>query len=117
MGVEECFAANNMDHVLRGVAGTLAADLGMGDALSGIEERHGGLVADACRKTARTLVRNAKESVEHQVSSISVEHPWWGNLDIPPLLRFYPNNPIKDLDNKRCLDDFPQKAIFRQNGK
>ena len=68
VGVEECFAANNMDHVLRAVAGTLAADLGMGDALAGIEDRHGGLVADACRKTARTLVRNAAESVEHQVS-------------------------------------------------
>ena len=59
-----------MDHVLRGVAGpsaSLAADLGMGDALAGIEARHGGLVADACRKTARTIVRNAAESVEHQV--------------------------------------------------
>ena len=59
-----------MDHVLRGVAGpsaSLAADLGMGDALAGIEARHGGLVADACKKTARTIVRNAAESVEHQV--------------------------------------------------
>ena len=69
--MEECFAANNMDHVLRAVAGTLAADLGMGDALAGIEDRHGGLVADACKKTARTLVRNAAESVEHQVSFLS----------------------------------------------
>ena len=59
----------------RGVAGTLAADLGMGDALAGIEERHGGLVADACRKTARTLVRNAAESVEHQVSFIRFLRP------------------------------------------
>ena len=49
------------------MSGSLAADLGMGDALAGIESRHGGLVADACRKTARTIVRNAAESVEHQV--------------------------------------------------
>ena len=74
-----------MDHVLRGVAGpsaSLAADLGMGDALAGIEARHGGLVADACRKTARTIVRNAAESVEHQVrpgeisnGSLLANHP------------------------------------------
>ena len=83
VGTEECLAANNMDHVLRGVAGpsaSLAADLGMGDALAGIEARHGGLVADACRKTARTIVRNAAESVEHQVRG----HVEVGLVDEPP---------------------------------
>ena len=53
------------------------ADLGTAEILSQIEAQNGGLVADACRKTIKTLVRNAGEDVENQilkVSSYSVLH-------------------------------------------
>ena len=35
-----------------------------------LEEQKGGLVADACRKTIRTLMKNSVENVENQILSI-----------------------------------------------
>jgi BAI1-associated protein 3 len=69
IGTEQCFATNNMDYVLQ-VMSPLADDLGMGDVLQRLEACHGGLVADACRKTVRTLVKNAVENVENQIHHV-----------------------------------------------
>ena len=42
----------------------------MAEVIAKIEELNGGLVADACRKTIKTLVRNAAENVENQILQV-----------------------------------------------
>ena len=61
---------NNIEHVLGSIQ-PLVSQLGTPQALQSIEELNGGLVADACRKTIKTLVRNALESVENQILRVS----------------------------------------------
>ena len=46
------------------------SDLGMADVIAKIEELNGGLVADACRKTVKTMVKNAVENVENQILQV-----------------------------------------------
>jgi hypothetical protein len=63
---EQCLAVNNIDHVLQGIS-PLLLELGMGEVLVKIEQKNGGLVADACRKTLKTMLKNAVENVENQI--------------------------------------------------
>eukprot|EP00095_Tigriopus_kingsejongensis_P000958 maker-scaffold83_size396513-snap-gene-0.15 protein:Tk00958 transcript:maker-scaffold83_size396513-snap-gene-0.15-mRNA-1 annotation:"conserved hypothetical protein" len=63
---EQCYAVNNIEYVLQAI-NPLLVELGMGEIIEKIEALHGGLVADACKRTVRTLVRNAVENVENQI--------------------------------------------------
>ena len=42
----------------------------MAEVIAKIEELNGGLVADACRKTVKTVVKNAVENVENQILQV-----------------------------------------------
>ena len=55
-------------------------DLGLGPVLARLEASNGGLAADACRKTVRTIVRNCAENVEHQITKV---HPLFSFLGYP----------------------------------
>ena len=63
---EQCLALNSIDYVLQ-VIGPLVLELGMAEVLAKLEEQNGGLVADACKKTVRTLIKNAADNVENQI--------------------------------------------------
>ena len=45
-------------------------DLGIESILTKLEQQKGGLVADACRKTIQTLMKNSIENVENQILTI-----------------------------------------------
>ena len=49
----------------------LPHDLGLGPVLARLEASNGGLVADACRKTVRTIVRNCAENVENHIAKVN----------------------------------------------
>ena len=49
----------------------LVLELGTAEVLGELEAQNGGLVADACKKTVKTLVRNAAENVENQILQVS----------------------------------------------
>ena len=66
---EQCFAVNNIDYVLQ-VINPLVLELGMSDVLETLEAENGGLVADACKKTVKTMLRNAVENVENQILQV-----------------------------------------------
>ena len=68
---EQCFAVNNVDFVL-GVIKPLVLELGTPEVLQELEAQNGGLVADACKKTIKTLVRNAVENVENQILQVGI---------------------------------------------
>lgn len=63
---EACYAVNNIEFVLQAI-NPLLVELGMGEIIQKIEVLHGGLVADACKRTVRTMVKNAVENVENQI--------------------------------------------------
>ena len=46
----------------------------MTEIIAKIEELNGGLVADACRKTVKTMVKNAVENVENQILQVRISH-------------------------------------------
>ena len=70
--VEQCLAINNIDYVIKFI-NPFVSELGIDSVLMRLEEQKGGLVADACRKTIRTLVKNSVENVENQILSILEE--------------------------------------------
>ena len=45
----------------------------MSDVLETLEAENGGLVADACKKTVKTMLRNAVENVENQILQVKTE--------------------------------------------
>ena len=45
-------------------------DLGVNEILANLENLHGGLVADACKKTINVLVKNSVEILENQIMEI-----------------------------------------------
>ena len=45
----------------------------MNDILTKLEDLHGGLVADACKKTINILVKNSVEILENQIYEV-LEH-------------------------------------------
>ena len=66
---EQCLAINNIDLVM-GYMNPFVTDLGIDSVLNKLEQQKGGLVADACRKTIRTLMKNSVENVENQILTI-----------------------------------------------
>ena len=69
---EQCLAINNIDFV-KSYINQFVSDLGIDKILASLEEQKGGLVADACRKTIRTLMKNSIENVENQIFSVLEE--------------------------------------------
>ena len=66
---EQCLAINNIDLVMS-YMNPFIADLGIDSILNKLEQQQGGLVADACRKTIRTLMKNSIENVENQIYTV-----------------------------------------------
>ena len=66
---EQCLAINNIDFV-KSYINQFVSELGIDNILNKLEESKGGLVADACKKTIRTLMKNSVENVENQIFSI-----------------------------------------------
>ena len=66
---EQCLAINNIDLVMS-YMNPFISDLGIDSVLNKLEQQKGGLVADACRKTIRTLMKNSVENVENQILTI-----------------------------------------------
>lgn len=57
------------------VINPLVLELGMSEVLETLEAENGGLVADACKKTVKTMLKNAVENVENQILQVSMtEH-------------------------------------------
>ena len=48
----------------------LFQELGVNDILSKLEDIHGGLVSDACKKTINILVKNSVEILENQILEV-----------------------------------------------
>lgn len=65
----QCLAINNIDFVMTYI-NPFVCDLGIESILARLEQQKGGLVADACRKTIRTLMKNSIENVENQILTI-----------------------------------------------
>lgn len=66
---EQCLAINNINFVMSYI-NPFVCDLGIESVLTKLEQQKGGLVADACRKTIRTLMKNSIENVENQILTI-----------------------------------------------
>ena len=62
-------AINNIDFV-KTYINTFVSELGIESVLARLEAQKGGLVADACRRTIRTLMKNSVENVENQIFTI-----------------------------------------------
>ncbi len=67
--LEECHVVNNLEFVLNAIR-PLPEELGTPEILSRLEQIHGGLVGDACKKTVDILVKNATEILENQILEI-----------------------------------------------
>ena len=70
--VQQALAINNIDHVMAHIH-TFVEQLGVHEVLDKLEEDKGGLVADACRKTIKTLMKNWVENVENQIGGLLEE--------------------------------------------
>ena len=79
-----CLALNNIDFVMAHMA-TFVQELGTQEVLNQLEKQKGTLVASACRKTIRTVLKNSMENVENQILAV-VEHI--GNSARPLISRF-----------------------------
>ena len=79
-----CLALNNIDFVMTHMA-TFVKELGTQEVLNQLESQKGTLVASACRKTIRTVLKNSMENVENQILTV-VEHI--GNSARPLISRF-----------------------------
>ena len=80
--------------------------------LSRLEDQKGGLVADACRKTARTLVRNSMENVENQILVILEEV---GAAMAPTIEKFLFYGDIesrRESDRRTLLNYLDENLIF-----
>ena len=81
---EQCLAINNIEYV-KTYINPFVSELGIEGILSKLEDQKGGLVADACRKTIRTLMKNSIENVENQILSVLEEV---GSKMAPTIERF-----------------------------
>ena len=79
-----CLALNNIDFVMTHMA-SFVQELGTQDVLNQLEAQKGSLVASACRKTIRTVLKNSMENVENQILTM-VEHI--GNSARPLIARY-----------------------------
>ena len=68
---EQCHSVNNIEFVLQSMH-TFPQQLGIDTIADEIDESHGALVGEACRRTIKMLVQNAVENVENQIHEVSV---------------------------------------------
>ena len=109
--VDQCLAINNIDLVMSYI-NPFIADLGIETVLDKLEQQKGGLVADACRKTIRTLMKNSVENVENQIYTILEDV---GSKMAPTIERFLfegqiHNNP--QSDRRALLQYLDENLIF-----
>ena len=109
--VEQCLAINNIDLVMTYI-NPFIADLGIETVLDKLEQQKGGLVAAACRKTIRTLMKNSVENVENQIYTILEDV---GSKMAPTIERFLfegqiHNNP--QSDRRALLHYLDENLIF-----
>ena len=69
---EQCLAINNIDYVMSHIQ-KFVEELGIQEVLGRLEEQQGGLVAAACRRSIKTLLKNSMENVENQILSVLEE--------------------------------------------
>ena len=65
----QCLAVNNIDLVMN-YLNPFIKNLEIDSVLEKLEKQKGSLVADTCRKTIRTLLKNSIENVENQILTI-----------------------------------------------
>ena len=65
----QCLAVNNIDLVMN-YLNPFITNLGIDSVLDKLEKQKGPVVADTCRKTIRTLLKNSIENVENQILTI-----------------------------------------------
>ena len=70
---DQCLAINNIEFVMSYI-NPFVSDLGIEAVLARLEEQKGGLAADACRKTIRTLVKVAQNNMAEQDIRIGTTH-------------------------------------------
>ena len=108
---EQCLAINNIDYV-KTYINQFVSELGIEGVLLKLEEQKGGLVADACRKTIRTLMKNSIENVENQILSILEEV---GSKMAPTIERFLFEGQVycaNDSDRRNLLQYLDENLIF-----
>jgi len=107
---EQCLAINNIDFV-KSYINQFVSDLGIDKILEKLEEQKGVLVADACRKTIRTLMKNSIENVENQIFAILEEV---GSKMAPTIEKFLFEGQVisQDTDKKNLLAYLDENLIF-----
>ena len=69
VSTQMCLAINNIDHLLAFIE-PFVDELGIEDTLNQLENLSGPTVAEACRRTLMTLVKNAVENVENKIFEV-----------------------------------------------
>ena len=108
---EQCLAINNIDYVMIHI-NTFVGDLGIESVLTKLEQQKGGLVADACRKTIRTLLKNSIENVENQILTILEVV---GSMMAPTIERFLfegQGNSNINTDRQSLLQYLDENLVF-----
>ena len=107
---EQCLAINNIDFV-KSYINQFVSDLGIDKVLNKLEEQKGSLVAEACRKTIRTLMKNSIENVENQIFSILEDV---GSKMAPTIEKFLFEGQVlsQDSEKKNLLEYLDENLIF-----
>ena len=98
---EQCLAINNIDLVMSFI-NPFITDLGIESVLNKLEHQNGGLVADACRKTIKTLMKNSIENVENQILTVLED---LGSNMAPTIEKFLLESHNDQDNNKRVKDN------------
>ena len=98
---EQCLAINNIDLVMSFI-NPFITDLGIESVLNKLEQQNGGLVADACRKTIKTLMKNSIENVENQILTVLED---LGSKMAPTIEKFLLESHNDQDNNKRVKDN------------
>lgn len=108
---EQCLAINNIEYV-KTYINPFVSELGIDGILSSLEDQKGGLVADACRKTIRTLMKNSIENVENQILSILEDV---GSKMAPTIERFLFEGQVycrDEADRRNLLQYLDENLVF-----
>ena len=108
---EQCLAINNIDYVMSYI-NPFVCDLGIESILIKLEHQKGGLVADACRKTIQTLIKNFNENVENQILTILEDV---GSKMAPTIERFLFEGQVhcsNNTDRRTLLHYLDENLVF-----
>jgi hypothetical protein len=106
---EQCLAINNIDYVLSHIQ-TFVEDLGTQELLRKLEEEAGSLVASACRKTIKTLLKSTLENVENQILTVLEEV---GERLAPSVERFLEEAPsLPAEEGRELLRELDKALVF-----